>query len=48
MLIHFQYGVYSYNFEAAEAVFRACPETVFIGHAQGMVGQRQRRGAERL
>ena len=34
VLIHFQYGVYSYNFEAAEAVFRACPETVFIGHAQ--------------
>ena len=34
VLIHFQYGVYSYNFEAAEAVFRACPQTTFIGHAQ--------------
>ena len=34
VLIHFQYGVYSYNFEAAESVFRACPQTTFIGHAQ--------------
>ena len=34
ILIHFQYGEYSYNFEAAERVFRSFPQTNFIGHAQ--------------
>ena len=34
ILIHFQYGAYSYNFEAVETVFQAFPETIFIGHAQ--------------
>ena len=34
VLLHFEYGAYNYNFEAFEQVLRACPETVFIGHAQ--------------
>jgi len=34
VLLHFEYVNYNYNFEDFDAVLRACPKTVFIGHAQ--------------
>ena len=34
VLLHFEYRNYNYNFEDFERVLRACPDTVFIGHAQ--------------
>ena len=34
VLLHFEYVNYNYNFEDFEAVLRACPDTVFVGHAQ--------------
>jgi uncharacterized protein len=34
VLLHFQYGVFNYNFTAFEQVLRSNPETVFIGHAR--------------
>ena len=33
VLLHLQYRDYNYNFEDFEAVLKACPETIFIGHA---------------
>lgn len=34
VLLHFEYGMYNYNFEAFEQVLRDFPQTTFIGHAQ--------------
>jgi predicted TIM-barrel fold metal-dependent hydrolase len=34
VLLHFEYGVYNWNFEAFEAVLREHPRTTFVGHAQ--------------
>jgi uncharacterized protein len=34
VLLHFEYGVYNWNFEAFETVLRDHPDTVFVGHAQ--------------
>jgi predicted TIM-barrel fold metal-dependent hydrolase len=34
VLLHFEYVNYNYNFEDFETVLRACPDTVFVGHAQ--------------
>jgi predicted TIM-barrel fold metal-dependent hydrolase len=34
VLLHFEYRNYNYNFEAFERVLRACPDTLFVGHAQ--------------
>jgi uncharacterized protein len=34
VLLHFEYVNYNFNFEAFEGVLRACPDTVFVGHAQ--------------
>ena len=33
VLIHFEYGKYSYNFKAFESVLKEFPQTTFIGHA---------------
>jgi uncharacterized protein len=34
VLLHFEYGMYNYNFSAFEQVLRSHPDTRFIGHAQ--------------
>lgn len=34
VLLHFEYGVYNYNFDALEHVLLEFPQTTFIGHAQ--------------
>jgi predicted TIM-barrel fold metal-dependent hydrolase len=34
VLLHFEYGMYNYNFEAFGDVVRDHPQTTFIGHAQ--------------
>ncbi len=34
VLLHFEYGVYNWNFEAFEIVLREFPRTTFVGHAQ--------------